>query len=124
MPSSHAIIAASSDTALTQRLVAMAATLGAATPEADAQRYRLELVIAAVDDSGATIASVYEYASVTRAQAIAARAAAVAQAEAEHPIPPEPGTDPAAVTDAHLVAALTVLIGAGKINVTTATATA
>ena len=119
MPSSHAIIAASSDTALTQRLVAIAATLGATTPEADAQRYRLELVIAPVDETGATIASVYEYASVTREQAIADRAAAVAQAEAEHPIPPEPGTDPAAVTDAHLVAALTALIGAGTINAAT-----
>ena len=122
MPSSHAIIAASSDTALTQRLVAIAATLGAATPEYDAQRLCLELVIAPVDDSGATIASVYEYATVARAQAIAAQAAAVAQAEAEHPIPPEPGTDPAAVTDAHLVAALTALIDAKKINLTPATA--
>ena len=126
MPSSHAIIAAAGDAALPARVVAVATTLGVATAEHDAKRLRRELVIAPVDEDGATIAGVYEYTCLARAQAIEARRAAIAVAEATHaetlaeideqyPIPPEPGTNPAAVTDAHIAAALTSLIANEKI---------
>ena len=115
-PASSAIISASSDTDLTARIIAVAATLGCVTPEYDAQKYRRELVIAPVDESGATVAAVYEYACMARAQAIAAREAAVRAAEDAHPIPPDPGANPAAVTDTHLAAAIMHLISMGKIS--------
>ncbi|MBK7822812.1 MAG: hypothetical protein IPJ61_17550 [Tessaracoccus sp.] len=123
MPSSHAIIAAASDKALTERVVAVATTLGCATAEHDAQRLRRELVIAELDESGATIAAVYEYTCLAREQAMEARRAAIAAAEAAHPIPPEPGLNPAAVTDAHIASALMQLIGAEQVNANLAAVT-
>lgn len=83
-PASSAIIAASRDSDLLARLVALGSTLG--LTQADVEAARTRLASAPVDDSGATIASVYEYAaSQPRYRA---------------------GEDPTAVTDTHLLHAL------------------
>ncbi|MBN9607864.1 MAG: hypothetical protein BGO26_06770 [Actinobacteria bacterium 69-20] len=89
---SAALIAAFADNDLYERIVALAATVGV-TPDQVAQA-RWQMVIAAANDSGTdTIASVYDYAMETRAQAVAA-------------LPPAPGINPGAVTDAHILHAL------------------
>lgn len=86
-PASSAIIAASRDSDLLARLVALGSTLGLTQAEVEAARTRL--ASAPVDDSGATIASVYEYAaSQPRYRA---------------------GEDPTAVTDTHILHALGTL---------------
>ena len=85
-PSSSAIIAASNDSDLLARAVALGATVGLTQADVEAQRTRL--ASAPVDDTGATIASVYEY------------------AEATYKPTPRPGENPAAVTDAHILHAL------------------
>ena len=85
-PSSSAIIAASNDSDLLARAVALGATVG--LTQADVEAQRTKLASAPVDDTGATIASVYEY------------------AEATYKPTPRPGENPAAVTDAHILHAL------------------
>ena len=85
-PSSAAIIAASNDSDLLARAVALGATVGLTQADVEAQRTRL--ASAPVDDTGATIASVYEYAAAT------------------YKPTPRPGENPAAVTDAHILHAL------------------
>lgn len=88
-PSSGAIIAASRDSDLLARLVALGSTLG--LTQADVEAARVRLASAPVDESGATIASVYEYAA----------------AQPRY----RPGEDPAAVTDTHLLHALGTIQG-------------
>ncbi|PMC76765.1 hypothetical protein [Brachybacterium sp. UMB0905] len=89
-PSSAAIIAASHDTDLLQRAVALGATIGLTQTDVEAARTRL--AAAPVDDEGNTIASVYEYAAATYEPA------------------PRPGQNPVAVTDAHLLHALNTIV--------------
>ena len=85
-PSSAAIIAASNDSDLLARMVALGSTIG--LTQADVEAARTRLASAPADDTGATIASVYEY------------------AEATYKPTPRPGENPAAVTDAHILHAL------------------
>ena len=83
-PSSAAIIAASNDSDLLARMVALGATVG--LTQADVEAHRTKLASAPVDGEGNTVASVYEYAA----------------AQPRY----RTGEDPAAVTDAHLLRAL------------------
>ena len=83
-PSSAAIIAASNDTDLLARAVALGATVG--LTQADVEAQRTKLASAPVDSEGNTVASVYEYAA----------------AQPRY----RTGEDPAAVTDAHILHAL------------------
>ena len=83
-PSSAAIIAASNDSDLLARAVALGATVGLTQADVEAQRTRL--ASAPVDSDGNTVASVYEYAA----------------AQPRY----RTGEDPAAVTDAHILHAL------------------
>ena len=59
-PSSAAIIAASNDSDLLARAVALGATVG--LTQADVEAQRTKLASALVDSEGNTVASVYEYA--------------------------------------------------------------
>lgn len=91
--SSAAIIAARDDAHLKDRARALGASIGMTAMEVDAVWD--QLVTRSVDESGASsIATVYEYAAAQYAQALAA-------------LPPEPGVNPAGVTDAHILYALT-----------------
>lgn len=83
-PTSAAIIAASNDSDLLARAVALGATVG--LTQADVETQRTKLASAPVDSEGSTIASVYEY----------------ADAQPRY----RTGEDPAAVTDAHILHAL------------------
>ena len=83
-PTSAAIIAASNDSDLLARAVALGATVGLTQADVEAQRTRL--ASAPVDGEGNTVASVYEY----------------ADAQPRY----RTGEDPAAVTDAHILHAL------------------
>ena len=85
-PSSAAIIAASNDSDLLARAVALGATVG--LTQADVESQRTKLASAPVDSEGNTVASVYEYALATYTPT------------------PRPGENPAAVTDAHILHAL------------------
>ena len=85
-PTSAAIIAASNDSDLLARAVALGATVG--LTQADVEAQRTKLASAPVDTEGNTVASVYEYARAT------------------YTPPPRPGENPAAVTDAHILHAL------------------
>ena len=85
-PSSAAIIAASRDSDLIARAVALGATIG--LTQADVETQRTKLASAPVDSEGNTVASVYEYARATYTPT------------------PRPGENPAAVTDAHILHAL------------------
>ena len=85
-PSSAAIIAASNDSDLLARAVALGATIG--LTQADVEAQRTKLASAPVDSEGNTVASVFEYARATYNPA------------------PRPGENPAAVTDAHILHAL------------------
>lgn len=85
-PTSAAIIAASNDSDLLARAVALGATIG--LTQADVEAHRTKLASAPVDSEGNTVASVYEYASATYTPT------------------PRPGENPAAVTDAHILHAL------------------
>ena len=62
-PSSAAIIAASNDSDLLARAVALGATIG--LTQADVEAHRTKLASAPVDTEGNTVASVYEYARAT-----------------------------------------------------------
>lgn len=100
VPSSAAIIAALHDSALRERAQALAPLAGL-TPDEVAVRWS-QLVLAAVDDTGDNnIASVYDYAATVRRQALAQ-------------VPPEPGVDPAVVTDTHLLHAMRTLTNPGE----------
>ena len=83
-PTSAAIIAASQDSDLLARAVALGATIG--LTQADVETQRTKLASAPVDGEGNTVASVYEY----------------ADAQPRY----RTGEDPAAVTDAHILHAL------------------
>ena len=83
-PTSAAIIAASNDSDLLARAVALGATIG--LTQADVETQRTKLASAPVDSEGNTVASVYEYAA----------------AQPRY----RTGEDPAAVTDAHILHAL------------------
>ena len=83
-PTSAAIIAASRDSDLLARMVALGSTIG--LTQADVEYARTRLAAAPVDDSGSTIASVYEY----------------ADAQPRY----RTGEDPSFVTDAHILHAL------------------
>ena len=85
-PTSAAIIAASNDSDLLARAVALGATVG--LTQADVEAQRTKLASAPVDSEGNTVANVYEYARAT------------------YNPTPRPGESPAAVTDAHLLHAL------------------
>ena len=85
-PTSAAIIAASNDSDLLARAVALGATVS--LTQADVEAQRTKLASAPVDSEGNTVASVYEYASAT------------------YKPTPRPGENPAAVTDAHILHAL------------------
>ena len=86
-PSSAAIIAASNDSDLLARAVALGATIG--LTQADVETQRTKLASAPVDSEGNTVASVYEYAA----------------AQPRY----RTGEDPAAVTDAHILHALSTI---------------
>ena len=88
-PSSAAIIAASQDSDLLARAVALGATIG--LTQADVETQRTKLASAPVDSEGNTVASVYEY----------------ADAQPRY----RTGEDPAAVTDAHILHALGTIQG-------------
>ena len=83
-PTSAAIIAASNDSDLLARAVALGATVG--LTQADVEAQRTKLASAPVDSEGNTVASVYEY----------------ADAQPRY----RTGEDPTAVTDAHILHAL------------------
>ena len=83
-PTSAAIIAASRDSDLLARAVALGATVG--LTQADVEAQRTKLASAPVDSEGNTVASVYEY----------------ADAQPRY----RAGEDPAGVTDAHILHAL------------------
>ena len=85
-PTSAAIIAASRDSDLLARAVALGATIG--LTQADVESARTRLAAAPVDNSGNTVASVFEYAAAT------------------YKPTPRPGENPAAVTDTHILHAL------------------
>ena len=85
-PTSAAIIAASRDTDLLDRLVALGATIGLSQGEVEAAR--VQLASAPVDGDGNTVASVHEYA-----------------AETYNPTP-RPGADPDKIRDEQLLHAL------------------
>lgn len=85
-PTSAAIIAASRDTDLLDRLVALGATIGLSQGEVEAARVRL--ASAPVDGDGNTVASVHEYAAATYTPR------------------PRPGADPEKIRDAQLLHAL------------------
>ena len=86
-PSSAAIIAASRDSDLLARMVALGATIG--LTQADVESARTRLAAAPVDSSGEnSIGSVFEF------------------AEATYSPTPRPGEDPSKVTDSHILFAL------------------
>lgn len=84
------IIAASGDPHLRERLVAAAAKAGIPDGGSLVSRDVMAIMCQPVTEAGDTIASVYAY--------------AVAQ------MPPPPGQNPAAVTDAHLAAAVAAIV--------------
>lgn len=94
---SQAIISAAKDADLRERVIAIAAKMKVKNPSYFVDSNLFELASTAVDSSGDnSIATVYEYANLQHAQALAEL------------IPP--GKNPAAVTDAHIEHALGVLL--------------
>lgn len=88
-PGSEALIAASRDDLLLERVAAIAAQLNIPAPDSWARTYALHVANAKVDDSGDnSVATIYEYGASTRSQA-------------EEALPPLP-SDPSYVTDDHL----------------------
>lgn len=96
MTSSSDLIAAAGDADLRARLVALLAASGHQTPAGTVEQRIGQIVAQAISTQGQSIADVHAYTAARRAQAVAA-------------LPPAPGADPAAVTDAQLRAALTTL---------------
>ena len=101
-PNSRAIIAAAADEDLAARALAVAVVLGIPNAEYQTEKVRRALVVAPLDESGSTIATVHEYAVQVREDHIAAT-------------PPPPGANPAAITDEHLAAAWRALIASGVV---------
>lgn len=97
MTTSAAIIAASQDRDLHDRLIALAAEQGIQNPQSWVESQLSALACAPVNDTGDSVASVYEYAD-------AQYKAKLAELKA-------PGKDPAIVTDAHLRNAIQTLKG-------------
>lgn len=93
-PTSASLIAAANDQHLQARVRALAATLGWEDQEID--RVRVQLVAEPINANGDTIASVYEYAVANYA-----------------PVP-EPGEDPASVTDAYILDAIQKTLGSSS----------
>ena len=97
MASPQDLIDAATDAQLKARAVALLAATGSRSASGDVETRIGEIVAQAVDTNPdgttASIASIYRYASDIRERAIAA-------------IPPPPGTNPGAITDDHLRAAL------------------
>lgn len=89
MATSKSILSAALDNDLLQRAIAIAADEGVKNPEGELAHRMFDLATAPVTDDGSTVASVYEYATAVREEALAK-------------VPPEPGANPAAVTDEHL----------------------
>lgn len=106
MADSSQLIAAAADQHLRSRLTALLASTGDGTA-AGLIEVHMGALVAAPVDGGTCIADMLASATVARSAAIVARAAAIRAAEEANPIPPEPGANLAAVTDTHLVAALT-----------------
>lgn len=92
---SAALIAAFADNDLYERIVALAAGFGITPDQVSGKRWPLVIAPAAATGTD-TIASVYQYALDTRNNAVAA-------------LPPSPGANPAAVTDAQIVYALSLI---------------
>lgn len=117
-PSSFAIIAAAKDPDLGERITAVMASMNVQDPDYDTQKFRRCLLLAQIETGGqsTTLADVYEYGSVLRDQKIAAREQAIRDAEAANPVPPDPGKDPAVVTDEQLRLAIQALIDQDKIK--------
>ena len=92
---SAALIAAFADNDLYERIVALGAIYGITPDQIAASRW--PIVIAPAASTGTdTISSVYAYALDVRNQAVAA-------------LPPSPGANPAAVTDAQIIYALSLV---------------
>lgn len=87
-PTSAAIIAASRDTDLLDRLVALGATMDPPLSQGEIEAARVRLASAPVDGDGSTVASVHEWAT------------------ASYKPTPRPGADASKITDAHLLHAL------------------
>jgi hypothetical protein len=123
---STSILAASRDAQLLDRASVIAVMQGVPDPHLVLMGNALRFALAPVDDAGNTVATVYDYASTVRAQALTAARAVVADrqaaldaAEADlrdvEQLPPV-GSDLAAVTDSHLTHAITALITAGVLT--------
>lgn len=97
MATSNAIISSSQDRDLQERFVAIAAEQGVPDPQSWVYSHAYALACAPVDDSGNSVASVYEYADGQYRKNIAALVA--------------PGKDPSSVTDDHLRHAINTLKG-------------
>lgn len=99
MPTTTDHIAARDDTDLLQRLIAAAEMAGIPDAESKVRSnlgQLMTVVITGEDEPPQVIADVHAYASLQREAALAA-------------VPPPPGADPAAVTDAHLALAVATL---------------
>ena len=118
MVSSLSVITASADFALSQRIVAVMATLGVENPERKASELSRELVVTPfkIGDQDSSLATVHEYATAVRAQAVTAREEAIRAAEAAHPVPPEPGADATMLTDQHIRLAIVALAAKGRLT--------
>ena len=88
-------ITARSDTDLLARLIAASEQAGISNAQ-QAVEQNLGLLIAAPVAEGQCIADVHAYATTVRQEALAA-------------VPPAPGANPSAVTDAHLASAVATL---------------
>lgn len=96
MASINEIIAAKKDDLLVERLRTAAELSGMDIAVFNDRITQLLGVTITVDSQETTLADVYTYAATVHAQAVAA-------------LPPEPGKNPAAVTDAHINAAFEAL---------------
>lgn len=92
MATSAQIIAAQSDEDLRRRFVALAAAEGVDSPEHAVASNMHALVAAKITAGSDTVASVYDYAAATYVPA------------------PRPGVNPAAVTDAQIIAAIALIL--------------
>lgn len=101
MATSNQILAASSDTELEQRFVAIATAKGIENPRYWVADRMMQLANAVVQD-GQTVADVYAYADTARKQRMAELQAELDGLQA-------PGADLAAVTDTYLATAIDAL---------------
>lgn len=108
MADSAQLIAATGDPDLKSRMTALLASTGASNA-AGLIEVHMGALVAVPIDGNQCVADVLAYASTARRDALTARAQAIAAAETANPIPPAPGANLAAVTDTHLVAAMTTV---------------